>query len=516
MRLHAAIYTRVSAEDVTKTSTPRQERLCRAWIELQGWETTSVFEDIARSAYQPGVVRESFESLMTAIHNQRVDAVVVWRLDRLVRSPGEYERVLAACQEAGVLIRSVSEPVDSVDPMGIAVGRIFAVFAGLESDVKSARLRSRALERAQAGLPPQHGVFGLSEDCSGIVEHEAALIREGVERVLLGEPIRFIAVDFAERGLTRRDGKPFRYDGLKKLLSNPSICGDRQFQGAVVAEGCWPAIVDRLTAATVRNQLATGKRASYKRPLNHLLGGMVTCGRCGGRMIPAHTSANRDRRYKCVHPLQCQQISISMDHLEQWVTDQVFARLEARRPGGGRKPWDQRSANLAIRALNRETDVLKALNRAHFVNAEITYTEWVRLRDEIALTTAQEVARIGPARPAGLSSTIPVWKARAHWDQLSMQVRHNVIAVELHEVVIFPTIQRKWHPDRAVPVWLLPDPKGWSLGPPPIYKVSNGYGTWDRRPAPPAEPLAPRKYPPLPQDDPSWSPATASTAGSSG
>ena len=321
----AAIYTRVSAEDGVKTSTLRQERFCREWVGAQGWEIAGVFEDVALSAYRPGVLRASFERLILEIRAKRVSVVVVWRLDRLVRSPAEYERILAVCQTAGVLIRSVTEPVDSVDPMGVAVGRIFAVFAGWKAMPGPPDCGPGTSIRALAGAMPDAGVFGVSLDGTHIVDHEAVLVREAARRVLLGEPVRHIVEDWQTRGVTRRDGKPFRYEGIRRLLSNPGVCGDRALHGEVVAEACWPTVIDRLTAAQVRNMLCAGPRHTHQKPLRHLLAGMVTCGLCGGRMI---VNGGSFRRYLCSHPHQCHGTSIAQERLEAWVSTQVLNRLK--------------------------------------------------------------------------------------------------------------------------------------------------------------------------------------------
>ena len=115
----AAIYTRISRDDTgAQSSTARQERLCRAWVAKQGWETVEVFEDVARSAFAPRVVRDAYEDLLRLVTSGQVDVVVCWRLDRLARSPGEFERFWSACRSAGVEIASATEPVDSSTPVG--------------------------------------------------------------------------------------------------------------------------------------------------------------------------------------------------------------------------------------------------------------------------------------------------------------------------------------------------------------------------------------------------------------
>src|SRR5688500_5674552 len=169
------IYTRISVDDAgEQTSTARQERLCRQWATEQGHVVAEVYEDVGRSAWADGVVRPAYERLLTDVAARRIDAVVVWRLDRLVRSPGEFERFWSACRTARIAILSATEPVGASDPVSLAIVRLLGTFAGLESDVKGIRMRARNREMAEQGRTPRRGTrhFGFTQDYT-IIEDEA-------------------------------------------------------------------------------------------------------------------------------------------------------------------------------------------------------------------------------------------------------------------------------------------------------------------------------------------------------
>ena len=68
--------------------------------------------------------------------------MVVWKLDRLVRRPSEFESFWEACEAAGVALVSATEPVDTSHELGLALVRILVTFASLESATIS--LRSKA------------------------------------------------------------------------------------------------------------------------------------------------------------------------------------------------------------------------------------------------------------------------------------------------------------------------------------------------------------------------------------
>jgi DNA invertase Pin-like site-specific DNA recombinase len=81
MTLRIGIYTRLS-HDATgeQTATARQEKACRAFAGLRGWEVVDVFEDVDLSAYQRGTMRPSYERLVHDLECGAIDGVLVWKL----------------------------------------------------------------------------------------------------------------------------------------------------------------------------------------------------------------------------------------------------------------------------------------------------------------------------------------------------------------------------------------------------------------------------------------------------
>jgi site-specific DNA recombinase len=466
----AAIYTRISRDDGSQSSTARQERLCRAWVAKRGWVTAGVYEDVDSSAYSHAVVRDAYEALLMEVAARRVDVVVCWRLDRLARSPGEFERFWSACQTAGVQVASVTEPVDSSTPTGIALVRMLVTFAGMESDAKSSRLRAKNRELAERGSPPSGTIpYGLTPGCTEIVEHEAMLIREAVARVLDGEGCVLIARDWAARGVLNRHGRPWSPQGLRNVLEGRAICGDRTYRGELVAEGCWPAIIDPMTGAQLRLRLVgVSSRLDAQRP-DHLLRGLLRCGLCGEKL-----SARRGRRtitsqglvggwrrnsyFQCGY---CRHVSTTRDATEDWVTETVLARIESRHSGNHRVRYPRQAASEVIAALGKRADALHELNRAYLMRGELTHTEWLRARDALLLECHQHIARASPQpKPRGLPPRVPIWKARLVWPELSIPARREVLGVELAWVIVHPPPidTRGWSSERLEFVWVQPDP----------------------------------------------------------
>jgi len=257
MTNEVAIYTRVSREDLEEpASTRRQERACRNFVEAKGWQVADIWEDVDVSAYERGVRRPAFEDLMKVVAGAKVNGVVVWKLDRLVRRVADFERFWTRCDRAGVFLASATEPIDSTSEMGLAVIRILVTFANVESTSIGLRLRARMEEKARAGIPLGRGrFFGLKASWTEVIEDEAELIREAARRFLGGESLVAIAADWRGRGLCPPNGGDWDRAKLQRILASSQVVGDNSFSGEVVKSDCFPAVLDRLTGAQIRARL---------------------------------------------------------------------------------------------------------------------------------------------------------------------------------------------------------------------------------------------------------------------
>jgi site-specific DNA recombinase len=200
------IYTRLSTEDVHE-ATVRQETACRSYAEARNWEVTATLSDLDASAYQPLARRPGFESLIAEAAARSADGVLVWKLDRLVRRPKDFERLWEVAERRGVFIASVTEPVDSSSPIGLAMLRILVALAGLESATTGVRVRASKRQAAEEGKPPPVKAYGLTLQWDGIIETEAAVLEEAAHRAIGGERLASVARDLRSRGIPSPSGR---------------------------------------------------------------------------------------------------------------------------------------------------------------------------------------------------------------------------------------------------------------------------------------------------------------------
>lgn len=229
-------------------------------------------------------MRPEYQRLLEDIASGRIDAVVVYDLDRLTRRPIELEGFVNTCALAGVTqLTFVGGGVDMGTGDGLLVARIKGAFAAEESRKTSERGKRKQVELAERGLPTGgcKRPFGFQDDRITHNFGEAALIREAADRVLHGATLPAITRDWRERGLRSNTGGPWLIDSLRTILVNPRTAGLQVYLGEIVGEAVWDPVVDPWTwnqVTTVLDGRSPNKRlAGFAHPLS----GILRCGECG-------------------------------------------------------------------------------------------------------------------------------------------------------------------------------------------------------------------------------------------
>lgn len=329
----ALVYTRLSQDpDGMQTATARQEADGRALCEQRGWVVERVFEDAGISAYKQ-VRRPSFEEMLSVAAGR---VVVCWRVDRLARAARDWGRLLALVDDHGTRIVGVADGVDTSTSGGRLTLGILAEVARNESATTSARIRRKHREIAEAGRWSGGGTrpFGVTPDRRSVDEGEAELIREAARRVLAGEALRAICIDWKSRGVVTPTGRPFIQAPLARLLQQARLAGAREHAGVWVATGEIPVILDEATVRQLRAVLRDPARRTTSSAVRvNLLPGFVFCGRCDARML-GRPRTDGVRRYLCPADTGrggCNGCAILAVPLEELVRDRALAVLDTPR-----------------------------------------------------------------------------------------------------------------------------------------------------------------------------------------
>ena len=420
MTTSVAIYTRLSSDTPGRqqTATKRQERDCRVFAQLREWDVSGVYEDVDLSAYKKGVKRPAYESLLKAIESRRVSGVVVWKLDRLVRRPAEFERFWASCEEVGAILVSATEPIDTSTDLGVALVRILVSFAGLESATMGLRIRAKKEEQARAGIPSGKIGFGFSgRSHVRIVTKEARLIREGAQRVLEGASAYAIAEDWNRRGIPSPEGALWQTNSVKKLLLADRIYGDSVHQGQVVASDCWPAILGRETQTRLRLILRAPSDTRPGRQFR-LLTGLIHCGSCGGPL--RGNKSEGTPTYRCSPPpVGCSHTQIEAAVLDTYLFDASCHHLEDLARFGYAPPPTASDGTRSDRDVEEQRIRLADLADDYYIHHLISTEQYRDYRSHVLEQIEQAISRDRAADSSAVPSAATLTRAMVGHDTLA-------------------------------------------------------------------------------------------------
>jgi site-specific DNA recombinase len=461
--MRAGVYTRLSRlKDEPELTRLAFERMDEDTLKLaadRGWEVVKTYSDPGISAADD-VVRAEFEQALADLADGTIEVLVIPKFDRMTRGLGTWLRIERVLLDSGGKIVSVADgDLDPSTPAGKFMLRQRAQMAEYELDMIRQRVTRWHKQRAYHGRPLVSGrrPFGYAtKDRSQVDPAEAEVIRDAAEDLLRGKSLRSV-VATVNTITTAPNGKPWHVMNFRAMLLSPGIAGLRYYHGAEVAVGRWDPILDRVTWQQLHARLTANRANGAKggRPAEHLLSGLVRCGRC---RHPMHSAHHLDRRqYACrKRPGQpnCGRMAISAEPVELLVAERVLDRL-AGKPLG--------------RAFSMVGDTAADVAAAELVDAETDRDGIEQMRASGAISDAAFLRMHGPAearveaahwalaRVTGRSVLADLPRGaealRAWWDSPTRTTdeRRAVIQAVLLEVVIRPSGPRmsRFDPQRV-------------------------------------------------------------------
>lgn len=332
----AAIYARLSLDkNDDRKAVQRQEEECRALAARKGWPVSDVYVDNDLSASDPRKKRPEYERMLADVKAGRIDAIICWHTDRLTRQPRQLEEIIDMAEAHGTALATVQGDIDLGTANGRMVARMLGAAARQEVEQKSERQKAKNRQLVQEGKPRVGGgrAFGFEPDGITHREHEAEAIRWATRHVIEGGSLASIIKKWnAEELLTTRK-RPWGYPSLTALLTRWKNAGIVQHNGEPVegVEAVWAPIVKRDELMAVRAILSDPNRRTNKdTALKHVLSGIITCRRCGGKMRWGKTTTRAGvpyEVYQCRNNVMPCRVSILKDLAEEAVFQRVATIL---------------------------------------------------------------------------------------------------------------------------------------------------------------------------------------------
>ncbi|SFP09246.1 recombinase family protein [Salibacterium halotolerans] len=294
----AALYVRVSTEEQAKTgfSVDNQQERLIAFCKSQGWDDYKLYVDDGYSGTDTN--RPALKRMINHVEEQKIDSVIVYKLDRLSRSQQDVIRLLEDVFETNnCAFKSATEPFDTDSPFGKAMIGILAVFAQLERDTMIERLTTGQRNRASKGY--WHGgpiPFGYNwnkeEQQLEVNEEQADIVRTMFDMYLKGAS-RLEVSEWAQNRTAERNLS--NHHSVAHILTRVLYTGKVKHNDQVI-EGRHKAIVDDETYNAVQRELEKRKTTKYHKG-KYLLTGLLKCGLCGCGITHVRRKGSKDVYY---------------------------------------------------------------------------------------------------------------------------------------------------------------------------------------------------------------------------
>jgi site-specific DNA recombinase len=155
-----AVYSRVSSDEQAQAGTiENQLDFARRYCDLHGLLVHDYYTDEGVSGALAVDERPHGRRLLAAARAGRFSAVLVYRVDRFARSTLHLPHAHDALRQAGVTLRSMTEPFDTATPLGEFIMTLLGSLGALERATiierpNLGRLRAAREGRWLGGKPP--------------------------------------------------------------------------------------------------------------------------------------------------------------------------------------------------------------------------------------------------------------------------------------------------------------------------------------------------------------------------
>ncbi len=147
--MKVAIYSRKSKFTGKGESIENQIQLCTEYAKNIGATEFLVYEDEGFSG--KNLNRPEFTKMMEDAKSKKFEVIICYRLDRISRNVADFSNLIEELSSLSVGFISIKEQFDTTTPMGRAMMFISSVFAQLERETISERIRDNMRELAKDG-----------------------------------------------------------------------------------------------------------------------------------------------------------------------------------------------------------------------------------------------------------------------------------------------------------------------------------------------------------------------------
>ncbi|WP_110928384.1 recombinase family protein [Bacillus massiliglaciei] len=328
----AALYIRVSTqEQIENYSIEVQRERLEAYCKAKNWEVQDFYIDGGFSGST--LERPDLQRMLKNL--KEIDAVVVYKLDRLSRSQKDtLELIEEHFLKNDVDFVSITETLDTSSPFGKAMIGILSVFAQLERETIAERMRMGHIKRAENGLR----VMGGDYDPAGYARVDGHLVLKEDESKHIKRAFdlyeAYHSITIVQKNLKEEGYPVWRFRRYRDILSNPLYIGQVKFAGELY-QGQHDPIVTEEQFDRVQALLRRHKGNNAHKAKTSLLSGLLGCSCCGESFVAYSTGISKKnkknyyyyickaRRFPSEYETKCVNKIWSKDKIESLVLEEL-------------------------------------------------------------------------------------------------------------------------------------------------------------------------------------------------
>jgi len=381
-----ALYCRVSTEmQAEKGESIKHQKQALTEYANDNCLNGVLYEDAGFSAKDTN--RPSMTRLIQDIKDNKIEAVLVTKLDRITRSIKDLLDLLELFEEHNVSFKSLTQPFDTSSAMGRGFLRLMGEFAQIEREMISDRVTESMKYRAKKGkwnggvvtfgyvtfehLVKKYTKNGLSKTKAEkeaakiapeikkpyVYDRESRVVKKIFEKYLEFESLRAVTQWLNKEKYPTKNATTWATTSVSRVLQNPTYIGkicygkrvssknglkmkSRPKDQWIIVEGEHEPIIDEITFQKVQKILKRQRKEPRRKLNDYLLTGLLKCGKCNGSMQGYSQQRFQSGKnkiwsyYKC-HTHQskgdviCRGTTIQKNLIEKLVTDRIINFIDS-------------------------------------------------------------------------------------------------------------------------------------------------------------------------------------------
>lgn len=333
-KIETGIYIRVSTEEQAKHgfSIAAQKEKLESFSNIKDWHIFKVYIDEGISG--KNLERPQIKALLKDIKDQKINNVLVFKIDRLTRSTKDLIDLVEYFQKYNCDFNSLTEAIDTSSPTGRMFIKIIGLFAEFERETIVERIKIGLERKVKEGYSLCSSTSSLGyvrrkgNKVQEIDEAEAKVVKKIFSMCKADKTIKEIKNYLEENNIKTKKNKKWTNKNIINILTNPNYIGQVRYgintSKYFEKEGKHQNIIDldtyELVQEKINNRLRTKQDAYYSNKL--------TC-MCHHRLSTKRVYINNKCyiNYSCKNH-SCMFKSISHNYLDNYLNLNKLSLIE--------------------------------------------------------------------------------------------------------------------------------------------------------------------------------------------